>query len=130
VQADQDRRTREVAVLRRQVEEELRPQVERELRESMEQARRASEPEPVEAAMEALDRAAEYIVQMAAQLRAEGHEVSNLRRAVARAGAKANPLDILQARANRVRREGFARFEAGCKTARLMASRSRQRVAK
>jgi len=130
VQAEQDRRAGETEALRRQVEAELRVRVEQELRESMEQERRASEPEPVDAAMMALDRAAEYIVQLAAQLRADGHEVSNIRRAIVKVGASASPLDLLQARANRVRLEGFARFEAGCKSARVMAHRSRQRVAK
>jgi hypothetical protein len=73
--AEQDRQTREAETLRRQVEEELRPRVEQDVRESMERERRASEPEPLEAAMTALDRAAEYVVQLAAQLRADGHEV-------------------------------------------------------
>jgi hypothetical protein len=80
--------------------------------------------------MTALDRAAEYVMQLAAQLRVEGHEVSSIRRASMKVGTKASPLDLLQAQANRVRLEGFARFEAGCKSARVMAHRSRQRVVK
>lgn len=129
-EAEQDRQTREAEMLRRQVEEELRPRVEQEVRESMERERRASEPEPLEAAMTALDRAAEYVVQLAAQLRADGYEVSNIRRARMTVGAKGNPLDLLQARTNKVRQECFARFEAGCKTARVMAHRSQRRVVK
>lgn len=122
-QAEEDRRAREMESLRRQVEAELRPQVEREVRELMVQEQRASELEPLEAAMAALDTAAEYVVSLAARLRAGGHEVSNARRASLKAAPGGNPLDILQARANRVRLKGFARFETGCKDARLMARR-------
>jgi hypothetical protein len=115
-------------MLRDQVEEELRPRIERELRNMLEHERRAAELEPLEAAMLALERAGEYVVQLAAKLRTNGYEVSDARRASAMAGANSNPLDQLQANANRVRKEGLARFELDCKAARLMAQRSRRRT--
>lgn len=129
-QTELDRQTQQRDALRRQLEAELRPRIERDVRESLERERRAAELGPLETAMAALESAATHVVQVAARLRSEGHEVTNTRRASLKAPLKANPLDILQAEANRIRLQAFAKFEAGCKEARVMGHRSRGSASK
>jgi hypothetical protein len=121
-------RALERAEMRSEVEAELRSCIEKEVRDAMEHERRASELTPLQAAMAALERAAEHVVEAAARLRADGHRVSNTRRASLMVGAGSSPLDALQAEANCIRIEGLAKFEASCKAARLMAHRSRERA--
>jgi hypothetical protein len=121
--AECDRKAAEREALRVELETELRPRLEADIRETLERERLVTTPEPLEAAVAALDRAAEYVLQRAEELRAAGHRVSGLRRTKARSASPTTPLDTLRADANRVRTDAIKRFELNCQAAGLMAKR-------
>ena len=120
-----ERMTLERAKQRQELEQELRPMLELEVRKVVDAEYRAADLPPIEKAISALNLAGEYLVQQSANLRAQGHKVSNARRAASKIETTAGPLDQLQARANFLRAEAFRHFERACKDAGLMAKRGR-----
>jgi hypothetical protein len=79
---------------------------------------------PLDAASDVLDQACKAIVEEAKQHRDAGVRLTSQRSIETSAAPAANALDRLQARANRIRRESFPAFEAACKVAGLMVSKS------
>jgi len=124
--AERDRKAAEREALRAEMEAELRPRLEADIREAVERERLMSTPEPLEAAVAALDRAAEHVLQYAEELRAAGHRVSGVRRAKTTSASPTTPLDALRTEANRLRIDAIKRFELSCQAAGLMVKRPKK----
>jgi hypothetical protein len=115
--------------LRLQIELELRSRIEQEVRTTLEAELRAKEISSApEAALDALQLAGKYFVEQSEVLRADGLRVSNIRCAAVTTASGANPLDALQATANRIRIGALAQFENDCKAAGIMAGRTGRRA--
>lgn len=126
--AESDRRAAEREALRLELEAELRPKLEAEIREALQRERPMETPDPLEAAVAALDSAALHVVQRAGELRAAGHRLSGVRRTKTTPPSPATPLDALQTDANLIRTHAIKQFELGCKAAGIMAQRPRKRT--
>ena len=111
-----------VAHCRAQIEAEVRDEVSRQL-----DRQRATEPQDALDLVESVVRdAASEVISTAKQLAATGLKLTNQRSQLTVAHTGANALDVLQARANCVRRELLPAFEAACKYAGLMVKKTVQ----
>jgi len=128
-----DERERE----RRQVEEQARERAEL-MAELEEQIRKKPETQKCEEvapgpddstgyalvqAVQAIELAAAELLREARAAKEAGYRVSNLRSLSMEHSATANPLDVLQMRANRIRKAAMAMFEEACKDAGVMERR-------
>jgi hypothetical protein len=108
-----------VAQCRADIEAEVREEVTAQIAHE-----RATEPQdPLELVDGLLHDAGAELVRRARQMSEAGHKLTSQRSQATSAAADANPLDMLQAAANHIRRELFARFEAACKEAGLMVKK-------
>lgn len=110
-----------VAQCRAEIEAEVRAEVEAEA--ERQHRLEVHDLAPLDLVESTLVGAAAEIIRMAEQLRADGHKLTSQRSQATSAPEDANPLDALQARANRIRCDIFEGFATACKRAGLMVKK-------
>lgn len=121
------RRQAERAKLVAEVEAEVRARVLAEQSAAIDDLRARTVGYDLLQAEEALERAAEALRREAADAAAAGHRLSSIRYQGTDPTRATSPLDVLQARANRIRRLAIVAFEQACKDAGLMTRKSRSK---
>jgi hypothetical protein len=118
-----EERARERAQLMAELEEEVRKKLEAQKRGELEAASAASAGYALVQAVQAIELAAAELLREAHAAKEAGYRVSNLRSVNTEYLCAANPMDVLQMRANRIRKAAMAVFEEACKDAGVMERR-------
>lgn len=114
--------------LKERIEAQLRTALEQQWRDEFEARAAGRQADPLQAAVDALAAAREFVQTEAARLRQSGVRLARVRTTRLEVGRNASALDQLQARANRLRLAAFDAFATGCKQAGLMGAQQRRRT--